>query len=63
MVRDQRPELVSRMPGKDAKPPNQTESPLDVTLASQFLGLTTYLPWENTFLSGIDECLKWEATA
>lgn len=61
MVRERRPELAPRMPGKDAIPPTQTEAPLDTSLAQKLLGFE-YRQWEEMFLTGIDECLKWEAS-
>ncbi|KAL6808638.1 hypothetical protein J3E69DRAFT_378243 [Trichoderma sp. SZMC 28015] len=60
MVRKRRPELAPRMPGKDAIPPTQTEAPLDTSLAQKLLGFE-YRQWEEMFLTGIDECLKWDA--
>lgn len=62
MVRKRRPELASRMPKDDATPPVQTNAPLDTSLVKKVLGFE-YRPWEEMFLTGLDECLKWDASS
>ncbi|KAJ7593811.1 hypothetical protein C8J56DRAFT_1160580 [Mycena floridula] len=60
VVRKNRPELGSRLPRKTAVSPPQSRAPLDTSLAAKTLGLSTYIPWEETILASIDQALIWE---
>ncbi|KAJ7593884.1 hypothetical protein C8J56DRAFT_925460 [Mycena floridula] len=59
-LRQKRPELASRLPNEEAILGPQTSAPLDIDLAKKVLGLSTYIPWEETVLATIDEGLRWE---
>ncbi|KAJ7593855.1 hypothetical protein C8J56DRAFT_1120765 [Mycena floridula] len=60
LLREKRPELASRLRNEEAVLGPQTSAPLDINLAKEVLGLSTYIPWEGTVLDTIDEGLRWE---
>lgn len=61
LIREKRPDLAHRLPSKDAIPPAQTTTDLDVSLTKEVLPeLKKYIPWEETVLAGIDEALRLE---
>ncbi|KIK65250.1 hypothetical protein GYMLUDRAFT_220537 [Collybiopsis luxurians FD-317 M1] len=62
LIRRERPELAHRLPREDAVPPKQTDAPLDTRFAAEVLGITEYIPWEETVLAGIDAGVAWEKT-
>ena len=60
VIRARRPELADRLPGASDVAPPQSNAPLDTQFAADVLGLTDYIPWEETVLESIDYALRWE---
>lgn len=60
VIRERRPELADRLPGPSEVARPQMSAPMDTQFAADVLGLTEYIPWEETLLSSVDYVLKWE---
>lgn len=61
LIRSKKPELAGRLPKETSVPGPQTSAPLDTTFAKEVLGLTSYIPKEETFLASVDVVLEWES--
>ncbi|KAJ4481272.1 hypothetical protein J3R30DRAFT_3700970 [Lentinula aciculospora] len=60
LIRRERPDLAFRLPKEDIIPPRQSDAPLDTSFASEVLGLTEFIHWEETALAAIDVQIAWE---
>jgi len=60
MIRIKRPELAHRLPNPDLPLSKQSPYGLDMTLAQELLGLTEYIPFEETVLASLDLGLQIE---
>ncbi|KAE9389989.1 NAD(P)-binding protein [Gymnopus androsaceus JB14] len=61
LIRNKRPELAGRLPKETSVPGPQTSAPLDTTFSEEVLGMTNYIPQEETFLAAVDVVLEWES--
>ncbi|KAE9398644.1 NAD(P)-binding protein [Gymnopus androsaceus JB14] len=61
LIRNKRPELAGRLPKETSIPVPQSSAPLDTTFSEEVLGMTSYIPQEETFLAALDVVLEWES--
>jgi len=61
LIKREFPELEERLPSDDAPAPtNQMTAKYETTLTEEVLGLNHYIPWEQTILESVRECLRLE---